>query len=313
MTHQPDVTHTHGKRVSTPTVAQHPLDPLNAGEFTAIRGLLERAGHLTEHVRVAMLLPVDPPKATLAAWTPGEPFERRANVILLDRSDGTHTEVVVSITEDRVVAADVLPPTPERGQAAVLMEEFFEVADIVKADPQWRAAMQRRGLSDHIDSCFCSPLAPGYFADETEDAGRRYLRSLTYLVPNEGDSPWAHPVEGLIVKVDMIAREVFAVHDEGDIETPRKHGNYSLDAQGPARTSLKPIEITQPEGPSFSVDGNLVHGGTGGCTSGSTHAKGWCSATSAGAMARRIDECSPARVFPRWSSRTVTSTRRATG
>ncbi|MFC7764544.1 primary-amine oxidase [Leucobacter soli] len=27
---------------------------------------------------------------------------------------------------------------------------------------------------------------------------------------------------------------------------------------GPARTSLKPIEITQPEGPSFSVDGSLV-------------------------------------------------------
>ncbi|KAA9395033.1 primary-amine oxidase [Kocuria coralli] len=258
MTHQPDTTHTHGKRVSTPLDAVHPLDPLNASEITSVRETLERAGHLTEHVRMAMLLPVDPPKATLAAWVPGEPFERRASATLLDRSDGTHTEVLVSITEEKVVEANELPSTPERGQAAVLMEEFFEVADIVKADAGWRAAMERRGLADYIETCFCSPLAPGYFPDETEDGSRRYLRSLTYLVPNEGDSPWAHPVEGLIVKVDMIERKVFKVHDEGDVATPTKHGNYSIEAQGPARTSLKPIEITQPEGPSFSVEANVV-------------------------------------------------------
>src|SRR5690606_27342775 len=119
-------------------------------------------------------------------------------------------------TQAKVVRKKTLPNTPERGQAAVLMEEFFEVGDIVKADPQWRAAMERRGYAEYIDTCFCSPLAPGYFPDETEDKGRRYLRSLTYLVPNEGDSPWAHPVEGLIVKVDMTKGKVFKVYDDPD-------------------------------------------------------------------------------------------------
>ncbi|HIY65204.1 MAG TPA: primary-amine oxidase [Candidatus Agrococcus pullicola] len=258
MNHIPDATHTHGKRVSTPEQAAHPLDPLNAGEIATVRDVLDEAGLMREHVRVAMLLPRDPSKAAVAAWQPGEPFERRAIATLLDRSDGKHTEVTVSITEERVVEVEELASTPERGQAAVLMEEFFEIADIVKANPEWRAAMERRGLGEYIDTCFCSPLAPGYFPEETEDAGRRYLRSLTYLVPNEGDSPWAHPVEGLIVKVDMIERAVFKVYDEGDVPTPMQHGNFTLDAQGPARTSLKPIDITQPEGPSFSVDGNSV-------------------------------------------------------
>ena len=258
MNHIPDATHTHGKRVSTPEQAAHPLDPLNAGEIATVRDVLDEAGLMSERVRVAMLLPRDPSKAAVAAWQPGEPFERRAIATLLDRSDGKHTEVTVSITEERVVEVEDLPDTPERGQAAVLMEEFFEIADIVKANPDWRAAMERRGLGEYIDTCFCSPLAPGYFPEETEDAGRRYLRSLTYLVPNEGDSPWAHPVEGLIVKVDMIERAVFKVYDEGDVPTPMQHGNFTLDAQGPARTSLKPIDITQPEGPSFSVDGNSV-------------------------------------------------------
>ena len=259
MTHTPDITHTRGKRVSTPTEATHPLDPFNAGEIAAVRDVLAAAGLMTEHMRMAMLLPVDPSKATLAKWKPGKAFERKAVVTLLDRSDGTHTEVVVSITKNQVVKSTVLPHTPERGQAAVLMEEFFEVGDLVKANPEWRASMERRGYGEYIDTAFCSPLAPGYFEDEPEDEGRRYLRSLTYLIPNEGDSPWAHPVEGLIVKVDMVKREVFKVYDDPNAPaTPMAHGNYNLEAQGPERTSLKPIDITMPEGPSFSVDGNSV-------------------------------------------------------
>lgn len=259
MTHTPDTTHTHGKRVSTPITAQHPLDPLTADEIAAVRDILGAAGLMTEHVRMAMLLPVDPTKAALARWRPGRAFERKGIVTLLDRSDATHTEVLVSISKRKVLKTTVLPHTPERGQAAVLFEEFFEVGDIVKADPTWRASMERRGYGEYIDTCFCSPLAPGYFPEETEDEGRRYLRSLTYLIPNEGDSPWAHPVEGLIVKVDMTERKVFKVYDNPDAApTPMAHGNYTLDAQGPVRTSLKPIDITMPEGPSFSVDGNVV-------------------------------------------------------
>lgn len=258
MTHTPDTSHTQGKRVSTVVDPSHPLDPLSANEISTVRDVLVAAGLLKDQVRMAMLLPLDPDKKTVAKWTPGTPFERRALATLLNRKNAQHTEVVVSITKQKVVKKTVLPDTPERGQAAVLMEEFFEVGDIVKADPQWRAAMERRGYAEYIDTCFCSPLAPGYFEEETEDGNRRYLRSLTYLIPNEGDSPWAHPVEGLIVKVDMTERKVFKVYDEGDVKTPMAHGNYTLDVQGPARTSLKPIDITMPEGPSFSVNGNMV-------------------------------------------------------
>lgn len=257
MAHTPDTTHTHGKRVSTPETAIHPLDPLNATEIATVREVLHDAGLITEHVRVAMLLPLDLPKKTLAKWKPGKKFQRSAVATLLDRSDARHTEVVVNITTRTVTRTTHLPHTPERGQAAVLMEEFFEVGDLVKADPGWQQAMRRRGLEEYITTAFCSPLAPGYFGYEDEE-DRRFLRSLTYLIPHEGDSPWAHPVEGLIVRVDMTAKEVMDVYDEGDVPTPMKHGNYSLEAQGPVRDSLKPIDITMPEGPSFSVNGNEV-------------------------------------------------------
>lgn len=66
----PDTTHTHGKRVSTPIEAVHPLDPLNKAEIGRIREALAEGGHLGEHDRVAALLPVDPRKMRLLRGLP---------------------------------------------------------------------------------------------------------------------------------------------------------------------------------------------------------------------------------------------------
>lgn len=255
----PDKTHTHGKRVSTPVEVRHPLDPLTASEIDSVRDILVDTGMLTEHVRVAMLLPVDPPKDILAGWKSGDAIDRRVRVTLLDRSNGDSKEVDVSIAQARILGETSLNSSePPFGQPAVIEEEYTGMDEIVKASPEWLDAMKRRGLQDYIETCYCTPLAPGFFPGREDEVGKRVVRSLTYLIPNEGDNPWAHPVEGLIALVDLTERRVVRVEDEGDVPVPSKHGNYGLDAQGPARTTLKPIDITQPEGPSFAVDGSFV-------------------------------------------------------
>ncbi|MBL3700991.1 primary-amine oxidase [Leucobacter luti] len=256
--HRPDATHTHGARVTTPGTPEHPLDPLTGEEIAAARLILAEAGHLTADTRVPRMLPLDPPKPALAAWRAGDPLDRRIRVTLLDRVTGVAREAHVSVSRGEIDSLRELPTATEPyGQPQYLFEEYDDAAAIVKASPEWQAAMRRRGLADHMELAFCSPLAPGFFGRE-EEIGRRLIRSHTYLRFSEQDSPWAHPVEGLVVHVDLTARRVIRIDDEGDVPVPEQHGNYGLAAQGPARTSLKPIVITQPEGPSFSVDGSLV-------------------------------------------------------
>ncbi|MDR6866234.1 primary-amine oxidase [Microbacterium resistens] len=236
----------------------HPLDPLTGPEIAAARTILEEAGLLGESVRVPMLLPDEPTKAELARWTPGDPIDRRVDATLLDVATGVATEVIVSITHGEVRSADRVPnDAPPYGQPQYLFEEYERAEAIAKASPEWQAAMTRRGLDAHRALAFCSPLAPGYTGRQDE-AGRRILRSLTFLRYNEHDSPWAHPVEGLIVHIDLTENRVIRVEDHGDVPVPAGHGNYYPEAQGEARTSLRPIEITQPAGPSFSVSGARV-------------------------------------------------------
>ena len=229
-------------------------------EIAAARETLVAAGLVGETTRFPQLLPVEPAKAELAAWAPGASVDRRVAVTLLDTASGAASEAIVSVTrrtvdEHRELANGEAP----YGQPQYLFEEYERAAEIAKASPEWRAAMRRRGLDDRIELAFCAPLAPGFF-NRAEEAGRRVIRSLTFLRDDVDDSPWAHPVEGLIVHIDLTAGRVIGVEDDGDVPVPvpAEPGNYTPAAVGPARTSLKPIEITQPDGPSFHVDGNAV-------------------------------------------------------
>ena len=250
--------HTTGKRVSHLDEVRHPLDSLTAGEIERGRAVLERAGLITEHSRVPSVMPVEPPKDLVRSWREGDPMRRRVEFVVLETDTGVSTEHVVDLDDDRLVSSEVVPSGEyPYGQPAYLFEEYEQAMAIAKSSPEWIAAMRRRGLEDRIDDAFCSPLAPGYFGYEDE-IGRRMIRSLTFLRDHPDDAAWAHPVEGLLVTIDLTAGRVVSVHDEGDVVTASASGRYDAQAVGPVRTSLKPIEITQPEGPSFSVDGSLV-------------------------------------------------------
>jgi len=250
--------HHHLRTLDVDTAARHPFDPLDGAEIDRAREILVEAGLFGETTRVPMLLPHEYEKDELAAWSPGDEIDRRVDVTLLDAATGEVTEAVVSVTRDEVVShrAHDAAHAPY-GQPQYLFEEYERAERIVKESPQWRAAMRRRGLEDRMELAFCSPLAPG-FTGRADEAGRRVIRSLTFLRDSETDSPWAHPVEGLIVHIDLVENSIIRIEDEGDIPVPAGPGNYTPDAVGPARESLKPIEIAQPEGPSFQVDGSLV-------------------------------------------------------
>ena len=131
---------------------RHPHDPLTGAEIDRAREVLTQAGLLGATIRVPMLLPHEYEKTELAAWAPGDEIDRRVDVTLLDAATGAVTEVIVSIARGEVVRVRTHDTTtPPYGQPQYLFEEYERAAEIVKAAPEWRAAMTRRGLADRID------------------------------------------------------------------------------------------------------------------------------------------------------------------
>ncbi|MFD4668709.1 primary-amine oxidase [Lentzea sp. NPDC058450] len=226
----------------------HPLDPLTAAELSAGSAVLADAGLAGGTIRFPQVLLVEPAKDVIRA---GAATDRRIRYTLLDTATGRSGEAVVSVSRHELVSWDDW--AEREGQPSYLFEEYERAEEITKADPRWQAAMTRRGLADRAALAFCAPLAPGHFgrADETG----RVIRTLTFLREDADDSPWAHPVEGLITHIDLTAGSVLRVEDHGDVPVPPEHGRYT---GVEPRTSLRPVEITQPEGPSFAVEGSVI-------------------------------------------------------
>ncbi len=241
----------------------HPLDPASAAEYLAGRLILAAAGLLGESVRFAYYGLDEPAKDEVLAGTgwaagrssPSQP-DRRLRAFLIDVRTGESSDVVVSLTSGQVVSRRVLDPRID-GQLPIITGDFATAEEIVRADPQWRAAMARRGLTDVTKIRTC-PLTAGSFGDDDE-AGRRMVRVLAFVQADPHDYAWSHPVDGVAAYLDLIERRVFRVVDEFERPVPAESGDYDDPAvRGPLRNDLRPIEITQPEGPSFTLDGTSL-------------------------------------------------------
>ena len=139
---------------------------------------------------------------------------------------------------------------------ALLYGESFNAIVALHDHPDWQAALGRRGITD-LTRVQIDPWPAGNFALSHEE-GRRISRCLAYYRETDTDNGYARPIEGLVAFVDNGRGEVLEVVDHGVVPLPSERGGYLPDDVGPMRDDLKPIEITQPEGPSFTVDGNLV-------------------------------------------------------
>ena len=235
--------------------APHPLDPLSAEEIGAARRILDGAGKVTESTRFPLVLLDEPERHTVSAHREGDPVVRRLRVTLLDSASGASAEALVDVTSGALLSYRDLDVEKE-GQPQVTFEEYEIVAQVVKADPGWRRAMADRGIAD-TDLAVTAPFAAGALCLD-DRPGRRMLRSMTWLRCSESDNPWAHPVAGLVADVDVIERRVVRLIDTGALPVPKECGRYEAEFNAPARTDLRPLEITQPEGPSFRLNGHRM-------------------------------------------------------
>jgi primary-amine oxidase len=232
----------------------HPLEPLTAAEIETATGCLREVRRLPESARFALVILQEPAKEEVKAFRPGDGLDRRAFVVVLDRGSGRFYEAVVSVTHGRVESWEEAPA--DSGEPMLLLEEVIAVEEIVKADPGWRAAVNRRGIAD-VDLVQVDPFSAGNFGFE-EDRGRRLVRAPAYVRHYPEDNGYAHPLEGLIACVDLNAREVVEVVDLDAVPVPEADGNFGAAARIEPRDDLKPLDIVQERGPSFEIDGHAI-------------------------------------------------------
>ena len=244
-------------KASTIKVTAHPLDPLSSAEIAAACTILKEQKKLGQDTRFAFVQLEEPPKADVLAWKAGGKVRRQASATVFDCKTGRTHIAVVDVGAKKVTSWFEHPSKEHPyGQPPVIIEEFFKVGDVVKADPGWRKAVKRRGLTDKdIELVQVDPFSAGYFGREAEK-GRRLVSAVSYYREHEKDNGYAHPIEGVVALVDLIEGKVVHLVDEPEVvPIPKKKRNYNRAAYPNTRTDVKALDIVQKEGPSFKVDG----------------------------------------------------------
>jgi primary-amine oxidase len=238
--------------VANPGAAQkveHPLDPLSFQEHWAILEVLRDAGHVNADTRFSLVTLREPAKELVWGWSKGAAFPRQAFAVVRQGPE-TH-EAVVDLSTRRLLSW-----TPLRdGQPNWLDEEFRAMEKEIKTSPEFIDAMKKRGITD-FTFLNCAAVPPGYFGTD-EQRGRR-VAHVQCSDARGVRNTWPRGISGLTVVVDLNAKHVLRVVDEGAVPPVGTIADYDPASIGTARQVPGPIHVNQPLGPGFRMDGHLV-------------------------------------------------------
>jgi primary-amine oxidase len=246
--------HAPGASQSIAAVTPHPLDPLSADEIRRAAAVLRREKDVGERWRFASIELREPSKAAVRDFAPGDAIVREAEVICWNRDDGGVYKARVRLGEDRLLAWE-----RQSGQPNMTVDEFHECDEALRRDPRVIAALAARGITE-MDRVLIDTWAYGaHLVPEEYRTGRVGWADVWYR-SEEGSSPYANPVTGLHFIVDLNRMELLEVEETHRVDEPQTMGEYvpHLVPGQRLRDDIRPLAITQPEGVSFAVDGNLV-------------------------------------------------------
>jgi len=238
----------------------HPLDPLSAAEIAQVTASV-RGQHATgPGWRFAAVDLAEPGKAELAAFAAGQPVPRTAAAVCWNRTDGQAYRASVRLSG--AAGASVTGWQHLPGQHPnMTADEWHECDQMLRADPRVIAALAARGLPDP-GRVLTDVWAYGADLVPSAYAGRRIgWADVWYRASPEGN-PYAHHVTGLHPVVDLNSMELLELEDGGPADgqdpMPATGGEYLPRLLRLPLREVAPLQVSQPDGPCFSIEGRLL-------------------------------------------------------
>ena len=237
------------------SVARNPLDPLEPAEIQAAVNIVRKEKRLPDSVRFVTVSLNEPPKELVLHPRSGSRPPREAFLILLDNATGRGYEAIVDLSKGMLGRYEALPVGV---QPPIMLDEFGECEEAARRSPAFREACEKRGIKD-LSLVMIDAWSAGHYGNEPpEDRGKRLCRALCWVRAEPSDNGYARPIENLIVVIDLNRKEVVRVEDYGAIPLPPQAGNWARQYNKETRADLKPLDVTQSDGPSFAIRGHEV-------------------------------------------------------
>ena len=231
----------------------HPLGPLTPAEISKVVNIIKVSPLFNDKTRFETIELCEPAKAAVRALKPSERLPREARANIFNLGGIGVVRLKVSLDEARIVSAEELADQ----RPMIQIEQFLKVQKVVRQDPRFIEGCARRGVTDMSKVCI-DPWTAGNF-DIAGEEGRHLCHVFAWIRLYENENFYAHPIEGLNAVIDLNSWEVIRVDDYGVVPIPMEEVNYDSQLIASRHDSLKPIDIVQPEGVSFSFKDGVLY------------------------------------------------------
>jgi primary-amine oxidase len=231
-------------------------------EINLTTRLLQASTKFQTYMRIITVIPDESnDKNYVLNYKPNDPVQRHATAIVRDPKARTTYQFVVNLTKKSIESFTEF----NKVQPALTFDEMNEADDALRSSEPLLAALAKRNIK--IDDVVFYPFSSGYRDERDLPSRRRIFRPQAAMRKWKEDNYYAHYIEGLVITVDLDSFTV-DVEDHFVVPIPPKSGNYDPEGiKSPdnvpyfpdgVRKDLKPLVITQPEGPSFQIDGYQI-------------------------------------------------------
>lgn len=250
---------------SPPQAPLHPLDPLSAQEIKSVCNVVKSKYNGKSLIFNTVTLK-EPIKQNYYNWKEknGPLPPRLAYYVVVEQGISGIHEGIVDIPSSTVVEAKLL----EGVQPILTPADLQATEDIIRADPEVIRQCKISGLDvSDMSSVYCDAWTIGY--DERWGASRRLQQALMYWRSHEDDSNYSHPLdfcpivdmnEGKVIFIDIPNRRRKVSKNKHSSFHPKHIAEKFGTKENPSgyRDDFKQINITQPEGVSFKMNGNVM-------------------------------------------------------
>ncbi|MFN6530073.1 primary-amine oxidase [Nostoc sp. ChiSLP03a] len=230
----------------------HPLTSLTEVEINTAVSVIQREKNLSEMAAFPLIALQEPDKEEVLNFTPGKVFGRKAFLVIYERSQNKTFEGIVDLKSKTLSSWKEIPSV----QPAIANSEYELATQVVKADPRWQKAMQKRGITD-FERVKISWWAPGILSQQEEATGNRLCRGLSYY-KGKGWNYYSSPIEGVLATVNLNTGQIASFVDRGNVPFSQENWDYDLKSWGKLLSPLKALKILQPNGRSFQIEDNEI-------------------------------------------------------
>ncbi len=231
----------------------HPLDPLSPDEIRAVAAAVRGQTDFGEGWRFASIELAEPDKDQLAGARPA----RTAQVVCWNTADGRAYRALISLNDASVTRWEHLAGK----EPNITLDEWHECDEMLRQHPALRDALARRGITD-MSLVLTDVWAYGAALVPERHAGLRLGWSDVWLRGSPDGNPYAHHISGLHPVVDLNRMSLLDLEDdaeaEGGPDLPEVSGEYLPEIIGLPLREVSPLQVSQPDGVSFTLDGHLL-------------------------------------------------------